>query len=411
MKEVLAGSPCPQCGSSLGDEFGMITCVSCGANLFVTSELQAQIEEPVAPGFVSNPTSEKSNDPDLAVLLEPFGPNESMNDLEPFQSPEGASVSFLDQSGEPIASEPMANDPTAPSTSIAQEDEFNPADPLGLTEFSEQPESSGLSGPLIYDVKISGIDSAEQRQQLFDVLSDPKFGWSSDELRSQVRRGELELQGLNPAKAAVLVKKVLTTSLEIRWTSRWMALSQSALVFLVSLSLLTLVLFSSLPLYAQGAGSEPTCKWSEHEAKMLASQTKARSLQDELAGLIASKKKATSLDDVKVITTQIQYKYEDLRKTIAQYEEERTHSRFAHPERALPAERSYPAQKLMSLDEIESAFGLDGRLDRIRAQVRTVYPAKGSAERSSAEQKRQPASHSEKAPSALDDLTGLKLIK
>jgi hypothetical protein len=135
--------------------------------------------------------------------------------------------------------------------------------------------------------------------------------------------------------------------------------------------------------------NEKRCRWSEHESRLTSFASKIRSLENEISDLIDHKKSIDNPEKVSLITQQISFKHKDLAKVVRDYEEERLHVRFQHPDREREEDRQYKAVRLKSLSEIEEAFGLDGRLDRIRQQVRVVFPVK-TAEPAS--QVRAPAS-------------------
>lgn len=116
------------------------------------------------------------------------------------------------------------------------------------------------------------------------------------------------------------------------------------------------------------------CRWSDHQSRLTSYTAKIRSFEKEIEDMIATKHHVDRPDQLKVLTQQIAFKYKDLQKTVKDYETERLHVRFQHPDRDLDTDREYPAQKLKSLEEIETAFGLDGRLDRIKRQVEIVLP-------------------------------------
>lgn len=116
------------------------------------------------------------------------------------------------------------------------------------------------------------------------------------------------------------------------------------------------------------------CRWTEHESRLTSFATKIRSLEKEISDLIEHKKSLDQPEKVRLVTQQISFKHKDLSKAIRDYEEERLHVRFQHPDRDQEDERRYQAVRLKSLEEIEEAFGLDGRLDRLRQQVKIVYP-------------------------------------
>lgn len=135
------------------------------------------------------------------------------------------------------------------------------------------------------------------------------------------------------------------------------------------------VLFAVLFINANAVSAETACRWTEHESRLTSYTAKIRSLEKEISDLIAHKKTLESTERVRLVTQQISYKHSDLAKVVRDYESERLHVRFQHPDRDLEGERQYIAVKLKSLDEIEDAFGLDGRLDRIRRHVGVVFPA------------------------------------
>lgn len=121
---------------------------------------------------------------------------------------------------------------------------------------------------------------------------------------------------------------------------------------------------------------KPTCRWSEHESRLTSFMTRIRSLEKEISDMIAQKHHTENADKANLLTRQITFKYSDLTKAVREYEQERLHVRFQHPDRDLDNNREYAAHPLKSLDEIEVSFGLDGRLDRIRRQVGIVFPVR-----------------------------------
>lgn len=153
---------------------------------------------------------------------------------------------------------------------------------------------------------------------------------------------------------------------------------------------------------------KPTCRWSEHESRLTSYMTRIRSLEKEISDMIAQKHHTENADKANLLTRQITFKYSDLTKAVREYEQERLHIRFQHPDRDLDGNREYAAHPLKSLDEIEVSFGLDGRLDRIRRQVGIVFPSRT-----------QKPGTNERAPAAVtvkpeddDEMpTGIKLVK
>lgn len=175
---------------------------------------------------------------------------------------------------------------------------------------------------------------------------------------------------------------------------------------LVVRALLAIAVFAAAA--ASEAAERTTCRWSEHESRLTSYTARIRSLEKEISDMIESKHHLESSEKVKILTQQISFKHSDLAKVIRDYEAERLHVRFQHPDRDLEGDRQYSAQRLKSLEEIETSFGLDGRLDRIRRQVGIVFPTAASAEKKSL---RKPAS-ADLVPESEDDMPrGIKLVK
>jgi hypothetical protein len=130
-------------------------------------------------------------------------------------------------------------------------------------------------------------------------------------------------------------------------------------------------------------------RWSEHESRLTSYMAKIRTLEKEISDMIESKHHIESSERVRILTQQIAFKHADLAKVVRDYEAERLHVRFQHPDRDQELEREYSAHRLKSIDEMETAFGLDGRLDRIRRQVGIVFPV---SDPNAADRLRQPAS-------------------
>ena len=86
-----------------------------------------------------------------------------------------------------------------------------------IAEFGNSPISQGNEGQYVYTLNLSGIDSGEIRKSLVDALSDDKFKWNVNEIISNIEKGELSIQGLNPAKAFVIVNRIKFLPIDIDW--------------------------------------------------------------------------------------------------------------------------------------------------------------------------------------------------
>ena len=123
-------------------------------------------------------------------------------------------------------------------------------------------------------------------------------------------------------------------------------------------------------------------EWRNHQASLAALQGQLRQLEGDLSHLIEAKRQAQDAAQVKVIADEIVVKHAKLREISKEYEEERQHVRFKHPERGDEAERRYSRHKPQAIEELEGEVGLEPKLDRIKLKIQTVYgigPSKDSA--------------------------------
>lgn len=90
-------------------------------------------------------------------------------------------------------------------------------DTSNLREVSDYANEIQQGGILTYSIQISGIDTAQIRDELREILIDEKFGWDADVLVKQIKRGELVLSKVSAVKASVLLNKIKYLSLKIKW--------------------------------------------------------------------------------------------------------------------------------------------------------------------------------------------------
>ncbi len=101
--------------------------------------------------------------------------------------------------------------------SRAEYQDENP-NPLSVTAYAESPISDAREGPYLYRLQIDGLDTQELLQDFRRVLEgDPKFGLDADLILSQVAQGRLRIDGLNPAKAAILVQRLRVLPVKVSW--------------------------------------------------------------------------------------------------------------------------------------------------------------------------------------------------
>jgi hypothetical protein len=87
-----------------------------------------------------------------------------------------------------------------------------------VIDFANSDESAARDGILQYRLLIEGIDTSEEKSILREVLSDRKLLLSVEDLMAEVHEGNLEITGLNPIKASVIVAGLFNTKLKIKWS-------------------------------------------------------------------------------------------------------------------------------------------------------------------------------------------------
>jgi hypothetical protein len=122
---------------------------------------------------------------------------------------------------------------------------------------------------------------------------------------------------------------------------------------------------------AQRAAARP---WSEHVNHLALLSHTIETDETEIRSLIQQKRHVEEPEQIAQIMRQIGERHKNLQKVTLEYEEERQHVRFEHPEKNEQLERSYVRHDLKSVDDFENEMGLDGKLDVVRAKVLRTFP-------------------------------------
>lgn len=231
-------SQCPKCAAILAEDYGMVTCSSCGAILFVDIEGVAHMgsdaeSAPEAPEVTSvdvpseTPQSEPPPANDWLVPME--------EPLSPSFEPEAPSLEPMSEPAPPAEGDFSMDaflgyeDPTPPAPPAPAEDEpelgieppvpdFGPADdPLGINEYANSEISQAKDGLLVFRVFLSGIDTKEIRESIREAISDSRFGWDVPEILGQIEKGRLSIENVSPVKASILINRMKKLPIRIRW--------------------------------------------------------------------------------------------------------------------------------------------------------------------------------------------------
>jgi hypothetical protein len=227
-----------------------------------------------------------------------------------------------------------------------------------VVEFGNQELPSMAPGVLVYDIKISGVDTAEIRESLVSCLSDKRLGMNPAEILAQVRKGELVLPKVNPAKASVILSRIKHLPFKVSWSSQQLVKAIKVLLFFI------------VPLSGADAS-----EWGRHEVNLKGYAVKLTNGQDDLRAMIKKKNENSDPSKRDAHLAEITKKNADLRRIYKEFKDEKEHIRFEHPEQGDKAERRYRHLKLRSLEELENEPGLDGQLSRLKKKVEETYPA------------------------------------
>ncbi len=86
-----------------------------------------------------------------------------------------------------------------------------------IAEFGNRDLEASQSGIYQYTLTLSGIDNKEIRTAVKEALDDQRFNWDIDGVIAQIKAGSLVLSKLNPVKATVIVNRLKSLNIEIKW--------------------------------------------------------------------------------------------------------------------------------------------------------------------------------------------------
>jgi hypothetical protein len=113
--------------------------------------------------------------------------------------------------------------------------------------------------------------------------------------------------------------------------------------------------------------------WLVHQTNMNMYDKQIADLNDAIHHLIEEKRKTDEPSELRVITQAMADKHKEIQKIDKDRQKEILHMRFQHPEKGESAKREYTRGKIKSLDEMESEFGLDAKLNRIQVRIRKTF--------------------------------------
>lgn len=233
---------CPQCGTELAKDgaldFGMATCPSCHAVIFIDIEGKAHSEIQNSENQVDQPLEQEQS-------LESAGDPESYQQFDGDSGGYSADQQFGSQpdAQAEVQEIPQLDSNIELSTDLQQqpngiEDEQSLVDsPIGNYDSPQEYQeivadsaadsgesmstfanSNTENGSLNYTIVVSGIDTHELRQKIQEAIGAPQFQWDTNELMQSILDGRLEIKNVNAVKASRAVDVLKNLPLQISWS-------------------------------------------------------------------------------------------------------------------------------------------------------------------------------------------------
>ncbi len=199
---------CPKCQSEIPDDFGLVTCASCGNQVLINFDGQVTVNE-------------KADGPPAGMAIDP-GSNVTSDTAVKRMMDRQHSV--VGQLSEQLSVE-ISQGPPAHLTGDLQE--LSPIEPevkrivtsdmSDVADFANSPMSQAREGSLLFDIYITGVDTADIRQRVKEVLTDIRFVWDADAHFAKLRNGELRLKNISAIKSAIIIQRLRSVPVEVRW--------------------------------------------------------------------------------------------------------------------------------------------------------------------------------------------------
>ncbi len=204
---------CPKCLASIDipSQFfgGLFTCPKCQGVYFLgfdgTPEQSAPHEPPperheppidsivAEPAYQQQPTHYENPPEAIEQNLEPQSADQPQNQYENYSEPQ--EIPNYDQ---PIQQNPV----------------------MGLDDVVRYANTDATSSPLSFKVCIQGLDLVQNINELKEVLSDSKLQIKFEDLRKSIQNGQLIIDKIQPAKAAILAQRLRALDLKMIWEQR-----------------------------------------------------------------------------------------------------------------------------------------------------------------------------------------------
>ncbi|MGE3973670.1 MAG: hypothetical protein AB7F59_04000 [Bdellovibrionales bacterium] len=111
-------------------------------------------------------------------------------------------------------------------------------------------------------------------------------------------------------------------------------------------------------------------EWDAHEVSLKASVDKIREKEKKIAELISHKNLMhEGAPELKAALEEITREHKELIALYKEFDDEKEHVRFNHPDQGQKIERKYSRFKVKTLDAFEGEGGIDGKLSRVKSKA------------------------------------------
>lgn len=221
---------CPLCAAQVQDDFGLIECASCGAQLIVHVDGRVEhsggaSEPEVSPGTevfefgeVPREIEMESPRPEKTVanaLPADFVPPQ--DEAAAFELPEQASISARPPELPPVFEDDLTQVMDADATVYTPARAPDSPDLSDIAGFGNSDVSSTREGSLRYNLFVTGIDTVDVRNSFREAITDRKLVWDIDQILRSVKNGEVKIQNVSAAKAFIVVTRLRNLPVQVRW--------------------------------------------------------------------------------------------------------------------------------------------------------------------------------------------------
>lgn len=228
---------CPVCHNELPDDFGLIECGKCKTPLFVQLDgsvvaapaaVEADQPQLVEPTVLASALEEPLEDNlDRTVVLEMNVSERAENELTTPDIPGGQEFPVEEEihSEQFVSAEPEIQAeqalPVEQNVDAFLEEPPLPAEPPppihDLSALANSVDNVASSGVLRYTIEVSGIDTADIRNEFRELIGDRRFLWDADSIIRSLRSGSVTIKDVTAVKALLLVHRLRSLPVRVQW--------------------------------------------------------------------------------------------------------------------------------------------------------------------------------------------------